>query len=125
MAERYYSVDDADAALEGLRTSLARIRQARTTLIRSAERIRQVAPSNGGGTDAAGHWESLRILREEVEGLAARGIILRDAERGLIDFPSRREGRLVYLCWQLDEDDRVGFWHEAGAGFGNRKPLDR
>ena len=51
-----------------------------------------------------------------------RFIVLRDPESGLLDFPSRREGRLVYLCWRLEED-RVGFWHGPDSGFSGRRPI--
>ena len=119
--QRYYSVQEANASLDELRASLARIREARRSLIGSARRIRTRASADG---EASGHLEALRVLRQELEGLAARGVVLRDAERGLIDFPARREGRLVYLCWQPDHEDRVAYWHEAGAGFSGRKPLN-
>lgn len=123
MPQRYYTVDEANAILDELRESLRRIREARTAVIDSARRIRQRSAADGGGGDATRHWESLRVLREEVEGFAARDIVLRDADRGLIDFPCRREGRLVYLCWRPDEEDRVGYWHEVNTGFTGRKPL--
>jgi hypothetical protein len=121
--ERFYSVDEANRSLDELRGILVRIRDARRTVLRSAERIRTHAPANGGGIDGSAHWEALRVLREEIEGLGARNIVLRDADTGLIDFPARREGRLIYLCWRPDED-RVGYWHEVDTGFGGRKPLD-
>ena len=50
-------------------------------------------------------------------------VVLRDLDRGLLDFPSLRDGREVYLCWQEGEDG-IGFWHEPDAGFGGRRPLD-
>ncbi len=46
--------------------------------------------------------------------------MLKDIDLGLIDFPSIREGREVYLCWRIGED-RVGFWHDLDAGFNGRK----
>lgn len=108
--------------LGGLRESLARIRDARDRLLETAEPVRGVARRNGGGPDAAAQFEASTTLRREVEGLSAQGIILRDAESGLIDFPSERDGRPVYLCWRLGED-RVGHWHEVDAGLGGRRPL--
>ena len=120
--KRYFTEEQANGALPELRRSLERIRQARAVVLRSAVRIREHAPADGGGLDGSAHWEALRVLREEIAGLGERGIVLRDADTGLVDFPARREGRLVYLCWRADED-RVGHWHEAGAGFGGRKPL--
>jgi hypothetical protein len=64
----------------------------------------------------------MAVLRHEVEAMSSQGIVLRDADTGLIDFPARRDGRLVYLCWRPDEDS-VTHWHEVDSGFGGRKPL--
>ncbi len=120
--ERFFTIDEANAATEGLRETLRLIRESRAIVVENATRVQGRAANNGGGAEGAAYWEALRTLRREVEGLAAEGIILRDADTGLVDFPSRREGRTVYLCWRPDEP-RVGFWHEAGAGFGGRRPL--
>ena len=49
-------------------------------------------------------------------------IVLRDVDRGLIDFPTLREGREAYLCWQEGEEE-VAFWHDPEAGYGGRRPL--
>jgi hypothetical protein len=49
--------------------------------------------------------------------------VVRDIGRGLIDFPSIRDGEEVYLCWELTED-RVSWWHELDAGYPGRQPLD-
>jgi hypothetical protein len=119
---RLYTVEEANAALERLRDSLARIREARREVLRSGRRVGARAGADGGGPEGAAYLEALSILREEVEGLAAEDIILRDAETGLVDFPSQREGRVIQLCWRLGED-RVAHWHEVDAGFQARKPL--
>jgi hypothetical protein len=121
--ERAYSVEEANALTGHLREALGRIRKARDAIVGSAERIKEGAVANGGGPEGSATWEATRTLRKEVEDLAARGIVLRDADTGLFDFPSRREGRLVYLCWRPDEEDRVAFWHEVDTGFPGRKPL--
>jgi hypothetical protein len=121
-AGRLYTVDEANAALASLRESLVRIREARREVLRSGRRVGARAGANGGGPDGAAYLEALSILREEVERLASDDIILRDAETGLVDFPSLREGRAVQLCWRLGED-RVAHWHEVDAGVQARKPL--
>ena len=120
---RYYTVEEANALTGHLREALARIRRSRDAIVGSAEKIKEGAPANGGGQEGSAAWDAARILRREVEDLSARGVILRDADTGLIDFPARREGRLVYLCWRPDEEDRVSFWHEVNTGFPGRKPL--
>jgi hypothetical protein len=120
--ERYFTVEEANAATERLRETLRRIRESRAVVVANARLVRGRAATNGGGAEGAAYWEAVRTLRREIESLSADGIILRDADSGLVDFPARREGRTVYLCWRPDEA-RVGYWHEAGAGFGGRRPL--
>jgi hypothetical protein len=120
--ERRFSLDEANAALPDLRAALARMREARQVILRSAERVQASVAMNGGGPEGQEYSEAMSLLRDEVERISAEGIILRDVETGLVDFPSEREGRLVYLCWRLGEDD-VAFWHDVDAGFPGRRPL--
>ena len=53
---------------------------------------------------------------------SSEGIIVRDVATGLVDFPSQREGREVYLCW-IRGEERIDFWHETNRGFAHRQPL--
>ena len=66
--------------------------------------------------------EELRRHGIEVEAISRRGIVLRDSESGLLDFPGLVEGEEVFLCWRLGED-RVAWWHGPETGFAGRKPL--
>ena len=98
---------------------------ARTKLSTLFEAIR----SNGGSThDEEVHdlrsrvEKSTESLRQPLEEFENREIIIRDLQRGLIDFPALREGREVYLCWLYGED-RIDFWHELDIGFAGRQPL--
>jgi hypothetical protein len=122
MPERHYTREEADGLLPALTESLHRIREARQIVLSGGERIRAVASLDGGGHEGKEYWEALSTLRKEVESLAAQGILLRDAESGLIDFPARRDGRDVFLCWRLGED-RVEYWHGPESGFAGRQPL--
>ena len=61
-------------------------------------------------------------LNDRLARLNAWGVELKGLDEGLIDFPSERDGRVVYLCWKLGED-RIAFWHELDTGFANRQPL--
>lgn len=122
MSDRRYTVEEAEALLPDLRTRLPRIRGSRQEVLRHAERIRGKVVEDGGGVEGSAYFEAIRRLREDVEHLADLGIVLRDAETGLVDFPCEREGREVFLCWRLGED-RVGFWHDPEAGFAGRRPL--
>ena len=69
-------------------------------------------------TGAIDDSELLRALH-----LGARGVVLKDLEAGLCDFPYEHEGRIVYLCWKLGEE-KIGWWHEVAEGFAGRQILD-
>ena len=66
---------------------------------------------------------SLTVLAESVGQLEALGVQIKDYERGLVDFPSMRDGRVVLLCWQLGEGESIEWWHDVEAGFAGRQPL--
>jgi hypothetical protein len=61
-------------------------------------------------------------LREYVRELQELGVEPKDPLVGLVDFPCLLDGRVVYLCWKLDEP-RIDYWHEIEAGFAGRQPL--
>jgi hypothetical protein len=122
MDDREYDVEEANALLPTLALALAEIREARQVVLDGAERLQHSANLDGGGTFGQEYWDALATLRRHVESLSDLGIVLRDPETGLIDFPSRREGQPVFLCWRLGED-RVGFWHGPDSGFAGRRPL--
>lgn len=61
-------------------------------------------------------------LNERLARINDWGVELKGLDEGLADFPSERDGRVVYLCWRLGEE-RIGWWHEIDAGFGGRQPL--
>ena len=67
--------------------------------------------------------QSLYEIGKITTELHELGIELKDYTRGLIDFPSMRENRIVLLCWQLGEGDKIEFWHEIEGGFEGRQPL--
>jgi hypothetical protein len=120
--ERLFSVEEADAELDDLRARLPRIKEARHGLIRTSKRIDEAVGVDGGGVEASDWFRFQQTLKDEIEHLAERGIVLRDPESGLVDFPTERDGRRVFLCWQLGED-RVAFFHEEHGGFSGRTPL--
>lgn len=122
MTERIFTVAEANSELAELRLRLPRLARARRELIGASHRIKERVAADGGGV-AEPEWFSAReSLAAELVYLAARGILLRDPETGLVDFPADMEGRRVFLCWRLGEDD-VGWFHEESAGFSGRKPL--
>lgn len=122
MSERTFSPAEANAELAELRERLPRLREARHALIASSERISEAVGIDGGGVEGSAWFRAQQALEVEVRWLADRGILLRDPETGLVDFPHEFEGRTVYLCWKLGEGD-IGYYHEVHGGYGGRKPL--
>jgi hypothetical protein len=122
VSERTFSPAEANAELDELRERLPRLRSARHELIEASERISEAVGVDGGGVEGSAWFRAQQTLEVEVRWLAERGILLRDPESGLVDFPYELEGRTVYLCWKLGEGD-VGYYHEVHAGYGGRKPL--
>ena len=62
-------------------------------------------------------------MRRLLGALEEADIVVRDIDRGLIDFPAILDGEEVYLCWELGED-AIGFWHDLETGYRGRQPLD-
>ena len=87
------------------------------------EALGEAAPTNGGGSHGKTISEGFLEVRALLAELAAAGLVLRDLDRGLVDFPAVRDGEEIYLCWEIGEDT-VGHWHELDSGFGGRQPLD-
>ena len=119
--DRTFTVAEAEAELDELRERLPRLRDARRTLIASSHRIEEAVALDGGGVAGTDWFAAQQVLKAEVTYLADRGILLKDPETGLVDFPADREGRTVYLCWRLGED-RVSWYHEVSSGFAGRRP---
>ncbi len=123
--ERHYSLEEASALLPRVAELLATMRRARDRLgdAEAREALEAAGQSNGGGEPGKLVSEGFLELREAMLELRGLGIVLRDLDRGLVDFPALRDGREVYLCWEEGEPE-IGFWHEPDAGFGGRRPLD-
>jgi hypothetical protein len=121
-SEREFTAEEANGLLPALSESLRQIKQAREVILAGAEHIQRSASLDGGGQVSQEYWDALRHMRKQLEALADQSIILRDADSGLVDFPSRREGRDVFLCWRLGEE-RVAYWHPPETGFSGRRPL--
>ena len=123
--ERHFTLEEANALLDELSTLLHRLREARDELADADAHatLADAASTNGGGQPGRQVGEAFLKLRRLLLAIQEAGIVVRDIERGLIDFPALRGDEEVYLCWELGED-RIAWWHELDAGYGGRQPLD-
>jgi hypothetical protein len=132
MAERHFTPEEANALLERVRPvaeALVGHRRAFTVAAARRAQLSSHISGNGGDFDPAEvRAEAEQVEREAeavaraVEQLERLGVVVKDLDRGLVDFPALRVGEEVLLCWQVGED-AVAFWHGLEEGFAGRKPL--
>jgi hypothetical protein len=132
MARRYFTPAEANAHLEQVRPLAEALVAHRLAMgVAAARRAQLVQRISGNGGDFDPQEPS--ALEEEfkregeavarcVEGLEGLGVLVKDLDRGLVDFPALRDGEEVLLCWHVGEDE-VAFWHGLEEGFAGRKPL--
>ena len=133
MAERYFTAEEANEALATVRPLAEKLvahrRALREAQERRAELVRSIA-GNGGALDARRVAALAAQVNREAEAVARSviqiqelGVLVKDLDRGLVDFPALRgEEEEVLLCWEVGEDE-VGYWHGLEEGFAGRRPL--
>jgi hypothetical protein len=121
---RHYTLEEANAALGWVQDAIATLRTAREGLSdeEAREALAEAGPQNGGGDPGRVVSEAFLQLRDALARLQEAEVVLRDLDRGLVDFPAIRDDREVYLCW-LEGEDEIGYWHDLEAGFAGREPL--
>ena len=124
---KLFTVEEANALLPTVRGVVGRIQRAyaRVSAAQEQARAAAAAAAQGGGGMSGGpeYVAALTRLAEAAGELEDLGVQLKDYERGLIDFPAMRDGRVVLLCWQMGEGEQLEWWHEFDAGFAGRQPL--
>ena len=132
MSETSFTPEEANALLPWLEERFSRMMPVRDELaVRQENLLELLRQRLGNGSaskedDIVGAQRDVdrltQRLQRDLREIAGRGIIVQDLGRGLVDFPSHRQGREVYLCW-LRGEERVSHWHETDAGFGGRQSL--
>jgi hypothetical protein len=132
MAPRYFTLEEANEALRELGPLAEQMVEHRRELD-EAQAARAALGAQVGGNGGDLTPSDFSIADEEldraasslarcVEQIQAAGVLVKDLDRGLLDFPALREGEEILLCWQLGEDE-IRYWHGVEEGFQGRKPL--
>ena len=122
---KLFTVGEANALLPRLKELLEDVARHRDSLREKAphmEPILRTTGTNGGGRAGSEYGVEAYGLYLAVERIRELGVVLKDLDMGLLDFPHERDGCVVFLCWHLPEE-RVAFWHEIEAGYAGRQPL--
>ncbi len=126
---RLFTAEEANALLPELVPILTDLRAKKGELDEARRALGRLTPAmraDGHGTEAVALERRIRELAAAltvgIRRITGQGVEVKDLDLGLIDFPSPREGRVVFLCWRLGED-RIAYWHEVDAGFAGRRPL--
>jgi hypothetical protein len=132
MAQRYFTPSEANELLVEVRPlaeSLVQHRQGMRVAAERRARLTARIAGNGGDLDPQEPGEldeqfqrESHAVTQAAERLERLGVLVKDLDSGLVDFPALHEGEEVLLCWQVGEDE-VAHWHGVDEGFAGRKPL--
>jgi hypothetical protein len=123
--DRLFSLSEANRLIPSLEEHLSAVKKGKTVLVHTKDEIKKASNNAqfGGGSFVAPHYISaLEQINDNLQKIQELGVLVKDVEMGLCDFPHLHEGRVVYLCWKLGESE-VGWWHETDTGYASRRPL--
>ena len=132
MRHRLFTLEEANELVPWLETTFQRLvpaqeeltaLQSRLLVLQRQRRSNGASSSQSEVTQVQEEQDRLgQRFEESIREITNQGILVRDVARGLVDFPSIREGREVYLCW-IGGEEQIEFWHETDRGFAHRRPL--
>jgi hypothetical protein len=121
---KHYTLEEARALLPSIRKWLEELDDFQERLKTLDKRVGQLlsAGDDAGGPSVNQLVRALSDCKAVLQNFRIRQIQIKDLNRGLIDFPSWREGKEIFLCWEKDEDD-IEFWHDLESGYAGRERL--
>ena len=121
-----FTLDEANALIPWLAEKFQNLNLVRHEYVSIQERMNDPRINSGNEIEVSELKSTsdqlARQLEEGVEEILDQGIIVRDMSLGLVDFPSLRDNRDIYLCW-IGGEVRVDYWHEIDQGFSHRQPI--
>ncbi len=122
---RYFTVEQANEALKTLKPLVQEMMEIRQSILERQPETwpaLQKAVGNGGSKAASLMAQEFARLNDLARQIQSTGVLLKDINLGLLDFPSLRDGREVYLCWRYGEE-LIEYWHDVDAGYAGRQKL--
>lgn len=125
-SERIFTLSEANGLIPELEQLWSKIKEGRQILIDTREEVKKASAqaSLGGGTVVGVQYiKGLQDINGSLHAIQELGVVIKDVEVGLCDFPSLLNDRLVFLCWKSGEE-QVRWWHDLDSGFAHRQPLE-
>jgi hypothetical protein len=121
---KHYTRDEARALLPQIRQWLQQLADLQSQLqkldLRAGALMETGKDLGGEPVDA---WVKRMVdVRVVLREFQKREVLIKDLDRGLVDFPAIIGGKEVFLCWEKDEAD-IEFWHDLDSGFAGRERL--
>ncbi len=123
---RYFSLQEAKNTLQSVRAWMDEIQAIRGEILQHQPEIWSVmekSAGNGGNPTLSRMVKTFDRLDALIHSIQDLGVLIKDINMGLIDFPAIKDNHEVYLCWKYGEED-IEFWHEVADGFAGRQPID-
>ena len=123
---RVFSLAEATELLPQLSSRFTSIRRAKAILIRTSEEIKKASANaqyGGGSRLGSLYIQALHDISANLQAIHELGVVVKDVNLGLCDFPFLLDGRVVYLCWKFGEAE-IRWWHEVSHGYKDRHPLE-
>ena len=122
---KFFSVEEANAYIPQLLINIPRIQilmKSLTDEYLDVDKARKKVQLNGGSIQGADYLNCVLKINYLTDELESRGCVLKGIEHGLVDFPSLRDGKEVYLCWKNPEQ-QIEYWHDIQSGFTGRQRI--
>lgn len=123
---RVYTVREARAVLPRVKLLMESIQATRAEIMALQPAVwpfLRGKATNGGNAQITALTEQFARLSSAVHQIMGMGILVKDLDKGIVDFLAVRQGRRVFLCWRHGEES-IDYWHEMDAGFAGRQPID-
>lgn len=122
---KLFTAEEANRLLPELMPDVEAMLAGRAEILRlrpDLEPTLDKAVRNGGSPESGPLLEAFDQVKAAIKAIQKRGVLVKDVNSGLLDFPAMRDGEVVFLCWRIGEPE-VAYWHSLDGGFAGRQPL--
>lgn len=123
--DKHFTLEEACALLPEVRAAFRQIEDLRVSLgirVEEIQSLMEAAGGNGGGKKSGKYLSEILELNSVINKLTKQGILIKDINTGLVDFPHIRDGKEVFLCWRVGEET-IEYWHDLDRGYAGRQKL--